>query len=121
MRILGYSWAGVPTQNFEQAMDFFEKILQLRLVRNEVEDDFGMFVLPSGQTFEIFGPRSNEKKFMFVPAIAFDVTDVYEARAYLEAQGVQFITKIATSQSGDASWTYFIGLDNFLYEIWQHK
>ena len=80
-----------------------------------------MFILPSGQKFEVFGPKTDEHEFMVTPAIAFDVENVYEARAELEAQGIQFVTEIATSQSGDAAWTYFVGPDGFLYEIWQRE
>ena len=119
MKILGYSWAGVPTQDFGKTMKFFEEVLGLPVEKRQDENDFGMFRLPSDQIFEVFGPKSTEHKFMTMPAIAFDVEDIYEARAELESKGFQFITEIELAPSGETTWTYFVGPDGFLYEIWQ--
>ena len=119
MKILGYSWAGVPTKHFEKTMHFLEQVLGLPLVRREEEQDFGMFRLPSDELFEVFGPKSVEHSFMTMPVMAFDVENIHEARAELESQGVEFVTKVETSPSGENAWTYFVGPDGFLYEIWQ--
>ena len=78
-----------------------------------------MFRLPSDQLFEVFGPKSVEHSFMTMPVMAFDVENIHEARAELESQGVEFVTKVETSPSGENAWTYFVGPDGFLYEIWQ--
>ncbi len=79
MKILGYSWAGVPTKDFEKTMHFFEEVLGLPLVRREEEKDFGMFRLPADQLFEVFGPKSVEHSFMTMPVMAFDVENIQEA------------------------------------------
>ena len=47
-----------------------------------------------------------------------DVEDIGQARADLEAKGVEFVTPIDRGPNGDA-WCYFAGPDGFLYEIWQ--
>src|SRR5712692_3171471 len=101
MKILGYSWAGVPTKDFGKTMDFFEEVLGLPLARREAENDFGMFRLSSDQLFEVFGPKSVEHSFMTMPVVAFDVENIHEARAELESKGVEFVTRIETSPSGE--------------------
>ena len=121
MKVLGFTWAGVPTQDFEESMHFFQDVMGLQLVRWENENDFGKFQLPSGQIFEVFGPKATEHGFMSMPAIAFDVENIQEARAELEAQGIEFVTNIERSSSGKTAWTYFVGPDGFLYEIWQRE
>ena len=80
MKILGYSWAGAPTQDFGKTMKFFEEVLGLPLVKRQEEKDFGMFRLPSDQLFEVFGPKSGEHSFMTMPVVAFDVENIHEAR-----------------------------------------
>jgi len=100
-------------------VDWDEPTERLPLVRREAEQDFGMFRLPSDQLFEVFGPKSVEHSFMTMPVMAFDVENIHAARAELEAQGVEFVTQVETSPSGENAWTYFVGPDGFLYEIWQ--
>ena len=119
MDVKSYSWAGAPTDDFDGTMRFFEEVLGFRVVMRDDETDFGMFRLPSGQVFEVFGPKSDEHSYLKMPAVGFDVDDVRQARAELEAQGIEFVTDILTIPSGKVSWTYFVGPDGFLYEIWQ--
>lgn len=121
MKVQGYSWAGAPTADFDATLKFFENVLGLQLARRMDEVDFAMFRLPSGQVFEVFGPKSDEQGFMTSPAIAFDVKDIYTARAELEEQGIEFVTEIETSPSGKSAWTYFVGPDGFLYELFQQN
>ena len=121
MKIHGISWAGAPTDTFDSTLDFFQNVLGLHLARRTEKIDFAMFRLPSGQVFEIFGPKSDEHRFMKMPAIAFDVEDIYLAREELEEQGIKFVTEIETTPSGNNAWTYFVGPDGFLYELWQKE
>ena len=55
---------------------------------------------------------------MKTPALAFDVEDVGQVRAELEAKGVEFVTEIERGQDGVA-WCYSSCPEGFLYEIWQ--
>jgi catechol 2,3-dioxygenase-like lactoylglutathione lyase family enzyme len=119
MNIGSYSWAGAPTDDFDETMRFFEEVLGFHVVVRDDETDFGMFRMPSGQVFEVFGPKSDEHGYLKMPAVGFDVEDVRQAREELEAQGIEFVTDILTIPSGKVSWTYFVGPDGFLYEIWQ--
>ncbi len=119
MDIKSYSWAGAPTDDFDGTMRFFEEVLGFRVVMRDDKTDFGMLRLPSGQVFEVFGPKSEEHGYLKGPAVGFDVEDVRQARAELEAQGIEFITDILSIPSGKVSWTYFVGPDGYLYELWQ--
>ncbi len=118
MEIKGYSWAGTPTSDFNAAMKFFGEVLGLPLLAQEENREIGMFQLPSGQLFEVFGKENKYHSFMKGPTIAFDVPDVRQAREELEAKGVEFVTGIDESPKGE-KWSYFVGPDGNLYEIWQ--
>lgn len=118
MRISGYSWAGVRTENFPSTVRFFSETLGLPLVLRDDARDFALFRLPSGQKFEVFGPNDDWHKFMVCPVLGFEVADVREARQELEAMGVQFVTEVVEWSDGGA-WSYFRGPDGHLYEIQQ--
>lgn len=109
MNIRGYSWAGAPTSDFERTCRFFREDLGLEVL---VIDDIriiGIFKLPTGQLFEIFGP-----------GIAFDVDTIDTARAELERKGVKFVSEIERGSHGDA-WTFFEGPDGYLYQLFQRS
>jgi len=53
------------------------------------------------------------------PISAFDVDDIDEARAELEAKGVKFVSEIGRGSRGIA-WTFFEGPDGYLYQLLQH-
>ncbi len=57
MRVLGYTWAGVRTVDLKSAARFFADLLGL----SAIHEGEGMVQseLPSGQLFEIFGPKSH--------------------------------------------------------------
>ena len=120
MDIQGYSWAGAATEDFDGAAHFFGQVLGLPTLMNDQDREIAIFQLPSGQLFEVFGPGSDYHALMKTPAIAFDVADVEQAQAELEARGVEFVTQIERGQDGVA-WCYFSGPDGFLYEIWQRS
>jgi catechol 2,3-dioxygenase-like lactoylglutathione lyase family enzyme len=118
MRITGYTWAGVRVDDFGTAVRFFADVLGLPLEQRDDEGDFAAFRLPSGQTFEVFGPRDAQHGFMTCPVLGFEVEDVRAARVELEARGVQFVTDVMDWSGGIAS-SYFRGPDGHLFEIWQ--
>ena len=116
MEIRGYSWAGAPTSDFDRTNRFFREVLGLHMLSDQ--GMVGVFELPSGQLFEVFGPGNRYQELMNSPAIAFDVDDIYGARAELEAKGVKFVSEIEQASHGEA-WTYFEGPDGYLYELFQ--
>jgi catechol 2,3-dioxygenase-like lactoylglutathione lyase family enzyme len=115
MRVLGYTWAGVRTDNLKSAAGFFADILGLSLIHEG--KDFIQFEMPSGQLFEVFGPESRYHQFHACPVLGFQVEDVRAARKELESRGVEFVTDLYGNNT--EAWTYFRGPDGYLYELWQ--
>lgn len=118
MNIRGYSWAGAPTSDFDETNRFFREDLGLELIARDEERMIGVFKLPTGQLFEVFGPGNRYQKLMNSPTIAFDVDDIDKARTDLETRGVKFVSEIERGSHGDA-WTFFEGPDGYLYQLFQ--
>jgi catechol 2,3-dioxygenase-like lactoylglutathione lyase family enzyme len=118
MNIRGYSWAGAPTSDFDRTCRFFSEVLGLEVLLIDAERMIGIFKLPTGQLFEVFGPGNRYQKLMNGPAIAFDVDEIDAARAELEGKGVRFVSEIERGSHGDA-WTSFEGPEGYLYQLFQ--
>jgi catechol 2,3-dioxygenase-like lactoylglutathione lyase family enzyme len=58
MRILGYSWVGIRTDDFEATLAFLVDTLGLPLTWRAADGEVAHFRLPSGQLFEVFGPHA---------------------------------------------------------------
>jgi catechol 2,3-dioxygenase-like lactoylglutathione lyase family enzyme len=101
---------------FRPALDFYTEILGMRLIKLDASRDLAIWVLPSGQGFEIFGPRHGNPRRWPGPVVSFDVEHVPTARAELEARGVEFTTEILGAPGGRV-WTFFRDPDGLLYEI----
>lgn len=120
MEVRGMHWAGVRTTDFASTVRFFRDVLGLRLDDHNEASMVAGFRLPSGQLFEVFGPASRYYPLHECPVFGFDVDDVVAARTELEAAGVEFVTEVGRSHTGEA-WTYFRGPHGVLYELTQHK
>ncbi len=125
MRILGYSWMGIYAEDFEAAISFFAKKLGLPLEWREQDTDFAAFRLPSGQLFEVCGPRwaATHEEYNGVhpttsPILGFEVEDVEAAREELMRRGVEFVTE-AVDWGGGAASAKFRGPDGQFYEVWR--
>jgi predicted enzyme related to lactoylglutathione lyase len=102
MNIRGCSWAGAPTSDFDRTNRFFSEDLELEVLVVDRERMIGIYHLPTGQLFEIFGPGNRYQKLMNGPGIAFDVDDIDAARSELERKGVKFVSEIERGSHGDA-------------------
>jgi catechol 2,3-dioxygenase-like lactoylglutathione lyase family enzyme len=118
MHISAYSWAGIRTADFAATVRFFAEVLGLPLTLRNDDSEFAHFWLPSGQLFEIFGPKACELQPIGCPVLGFEVEDVGAARQELEVQGVEFVTEVFEMDDG-AAWTYFRGPDGYPYELWR--
>ena len=118
MHISAYSWAGIRTADFAATVRFLAEVLGLPLTLRDDDSAIAMFCLPSGQLFEIFGPKADELQTIGCPVLGFEVEDVRAARQELELQGVEFVTEVFEMADG-AAWTYFRGPDGHLYELWR--
>ncbi|MGH2619699.1 MAG: VOC family protein [Anaerolineales bacterium] len=117
MRISGYSWVGVRTEDFEATITFLADILGLPLTWRAADSEIAHFRLPSGQLFEVFGPNDSGIQTTTCPVVGFEVADVWAARRELEPLGVQFVTEVFATNDDGASWTYLRGPDGQLYEL----
>jgi catechol 2,3-dioxygenase-like lactoylglutathione lyase family enzyme len=120
MNIRGFSWAGAPTADFDRTNRFFRETLGLEVLVIDEERMIGIYKLPTGQLFEVFGPGNRYQTLMIGPGIAFDVDAIDTARAELEGKGVKFVSEIERGGHGDA-WTLFEGPDGYIYQLFQRR
>lgn len=115
MKAKGLVWLGTRTRKFDDTVRFFEGTLHLRTEHEE--PDFAVLRLPNGDKVEVFGPGDRDHEhFSTGPVVGFLVDDVREARADLEAAGVNFIGPVHEADDG-VSWSHFTGPDGNVYEI----
>jgi glyoxylase I family protein len=118
MNIRGCSWIGAPASDFEETNRFVKEVLGLEVLVINDKRMIGIFKLPDGQLFEVFGPGNRYQKLMNGPAFAFDVDSIDTARAELESKGIKFVSEVERGSHGDA-WTFFEGPDGYLYQLFQ--
>jgi catechol 2,3-dioxygenase-like lactoylglutathione lyase family enzyme len=80
----------VPVTDIERAVDFYGRVLGLRRNPNSPSDDWVEFEA-GNVTLAVMTPHTHEYEFTPMPpgALALRVPDVAEAKAKLEAAGVQ--------------------------------
>jgi catechol 2,3-dioxygenase-like lactoylglutathione lyase family enzyme len=116
VQIQRFSWCGMQVPEFQPVVDFYSRMLGMRLIKLAPERDLAIWILPNGQGFEVFGPRhAGQLKFGW-PVLSFDVESVAQAREALGARGVEFVTGILGAPGGRV-WTYFRDPDGYLYEL----
>jgi catechol 2,3-dioxygenase-like lactoylglutathione lyase family enzyme len=122
------------TGNYTETKDFFTSVLGLDLVTDE--KDFSSFQLASGRNdyVELFGIDHPDGELMTTgPVPGLLVDDVAEARAELEAAGVEILDPIrwmadvdqalvdANPELADYCWFQFRGPDGNVYCCIQHS
>jgi catechol 2,3-dioxygenase-like lactoylglutathione lyase family enzyme len=113
VKVKGYAWAGVATDDFERTYRFFHEVMGLPVeVRH---DDLAILTVGPGQQLEIFGGDQPGKALTKSPVIAFEVDDMDSARSELLAAGVELIGDVG-SWAG-YQWQYFRGPDGNIFEI----
>ena len=113
-----FSWAGIVMQDFEAALRFFSDVMNMPLEWRNDSRGLAHFKLPAGHILEIVDASQSWSRIMPHVAIGFEVEDVRQARAEMESNGVEFITKVVVTADGEA-YTYFRGPDGYPYEILQ--
>ena len=112
MKVKGLVWLGTRTDRFDAMVRFYEEVMGLH---SEIkEPDFAVYRLADGATVEVFGPTGYEH-FSTGPVAGFQVDDVAETRAEMEAKGVEFIGP--TGSADGHVWAHFRGPDGTVYEI----
>lgn len=113
MKISGFSWVGLATDDFQRSLAFFRDVLGLETwVQGEEQ---AILRTSSGQQLEIFGRDEAEKRLTRTPVIAFEVDDFDAAREELRQAGIELIGE-SGSWNG-YSWQYFRSPDGHIFEI----
>jgi catechol 2,3-dioxygenase-like lactoylglutathione lyase family enzyme len=114
VQVTGLGWLGVRTARFEENVRFFQDVMGLEVIRRE--HDVAGFKFPDGAEVEVWRPEDQFHGFFTTgPVVGFRVDDADEARARMEAAGVEFLTPVQRSEG--AAWSHFRGPDGNVYEI----
>ena len=113
MKVKGFSWVGIATDDFERCMSFFRDLLGLEVWVHGEEQ--AILKTASGQQLEIFGRDEREKQLTASPVIAFEVENVDAAREELGAAGVDLIGDVG--RWNGFAWQYFRSPDGHIFEI----
>ena len=113
IRVKGFSWVGVGTDDYDASLRFFTEVLGMTV---EVSGDRQAILRAApGQQLEIFGKDGRGKDLNTPPTIAFEVDDVSQAASALVAGGAELVGD-AGSWNGH-EWQYFRTPDGHLFEI----
>lgn len=113
MKVKGYAWAGLATDDFDRSLRFFTEVMGLPIeLRGE---DLAILTVGDGQQLEIFGGDQPGKALTRNPVIAFEVHDMATARSELVAAGIELIGDVG-SWNG-YRWQYFRSPDGHIFEI----
>ncbi len=114
MKVKGYSWVGVGTDDFDRTLSFFLKVMGLSTV---AADERGVAILKvsDGQVLEIFGPGTQGRELTFPPIVAFEVDDVAAARDELLLNDVEILGDIGSWNGFD--WLKFRGPDGHIFAL----
>jgi catechol 2,3-dioxygenase-like lactoylglutathione lyase family enzyme len=114
MKVKGLVWLGLRTDKFEETIKLFRDVMGMEQVRDEPE--IVGLKMADGTEMEIYRPEEDFHSFFTSgPVVAFLVDDVDEARATMEAAGIEFIGPI--QHAGGTSWNHFRGPDGAVFEI----
>lgn len=114
MKVKGLVWLGLRTAQFEETVKLFRDVMGMETIRTEPE--IVGFKLTNNTQVEIYRPEEDFHSFFTSgPVVAFLVDNVDEARAEMEAAGIEFIGPI--QRAGGTSWNHFKAPDGTVFEI----
>jgi catechol 2,3-dioxygenase-like lactoylglutathione lyase family enzyme len=111
----GLGWLGVRTERFEETVRFFRNVMGLQQIRQDSDVVVG-FAFPDGTEVEVWRPEDEFHAFFGTgPVVGFRVEDFDDARARMEAEGIEFLGPVQRSEK--AAWVHFRGPDGNVYEV----
>jgi catechol 2,3-dioxygenase-like lactoylglutathione lyase family enzyme len=114
MRVTRIGWAGTRTEEYAAMMEFLTGVLGLGVAHER--RDFAALDLPSGDTFEVFGPSDADHRYFTTgPVVGFVVEDLPAAVAELERAGVELLGG-QVDEHGEG-WRHFRAPDGNVYEL----
>ena len=106
---------GIRTAHFEEIVALFRDVMNLEVIREEHYVVGLRF--PDDTEMEVWRPEDDFHSFFTTgPVVGFRVDDAEQARARMEAAGIEFIGPVQHSEG--AKWTHFRGPDGNIYEIY---
>ena len=115
MEITAISWVGTRTAEYDGMVSCLQNVFGLKSSADE--EGFAVFELPNGDKIEVFGEEDEDHPFFTTgPVVGFRVADVSAAQAKMEAAGIEFLGRPASSSNGFA-WSHFRAPDGNVYEI----
>jgi catechol 2,3-dioxygenase-like lactoylglutathione lyase family enzyme len=113
IRVKGFSWVGLGTDDYESSLRFFTEVLGFTVEASG--DSQAILRVAPGQQLEIFGKEGRGKELNTPPTIAFEVDDVTEAASALVAGGAELVGDVGSWHGHE--WQYFRTPDGHLFEI----
>jgi len=117
------AWLGTRTEKFDETTAFFRDVLGIPVFHEE--PGFAMLQLPGADRdfVEVFAPDNpNGAVYTTGPVVGLLVDDIEQARAELDAAGVELIGPIEWLQSMDGyGWFHVRGPDGNVYAIMQES
>jgi len=114
MKVHGLVWLGMRTSRYEETVKFFRDVMGMEQIRDEQQ--ITGFQLTDATQVEVYHSEEEFHSFFTSgPVVAFLVDDVDEARATMEAAGIEFIGPI--QRAGGTSWNHFKAPDGTVFEI----
>lgn len=113
MKVKGFSWVGVASDDFPKTLAFFTEVLGLTI--EATGDDQALLNVAAGQQLEIFGREGPGKSLNRHPTIAFEVDDVELAKAALIQGGAEIMGDIGRWNGHE--WLYFRTPDGHIFEV----
>ena len=113
MKVKGFSWVGVASDDFPRSLKFFTDVLGMTVAASG--DDQALLNVAPGQQLEIFGREGRGKSLNRPPTIAFEVDDVEAARTALIVGGAEIVGEIGKWDGHE--WLYFRTPDGDLFEV----
>ena len=113
IRVKGFSWVGVGTDDYETSLRFFNEVLGFTVEHSG--DRQAILRVAPGQQLEIFGRDGRGKSLNIPPTVAFEVDDVAQAARELVAGGAELIGD--TGSWNGHEWQYFRTPDGHVFEV----
>jgi predicted enzyme related to lactoylglutathione lyase len=117
MKILGISWVGVKTSEFDRSRDFFSQVMGIPISYQKA--DFVVLQLPDGDKLEFFGPEGPDHELQFSNnsvVAGFWVEDFESAREELARGGAELVGEPA-GEPGGYRWQHFRAPDGKVFEV----
>jgi len=114
MKVLGLAWLGLRTDKFDETVSLIRNVMGLEVVRDEPA--VVGFRMHEQAAMEVYRPDDEFHAFFTTgPVVGFLVDDVDQARAEMEAAGIEFIGPIQRSPA--SNWNHFRAPDGTVFEI----